>query len=90
MTLPDSPSLIVKSESTEAPPAEPIEERAPVSRGRLVLRRFLRRKSAMLGLVLVLLMFAMAYLGPLFYEWDHTEIDFLGFLQPPSAEYARS
>jgi peptide/nickel transport system permease protein len=87
MTLPDSPSLIVKSEPTEAPPAEPVEEQAPASRSRLVLRRFLRRKSAMLGLVLVLLMFAMAYLGPLFYKWDHTEIDFAGFLQQPSAEH---
>jgi len=90
MTLPESPSLIV-SAVTEAPPSlepdKPVEETRPVSRAGLVLRRFLRRRLALFGLVVVILLFATAYLAPMFYKWKYTEIDFVGFLQPPSSEH---
>jgi peptide/nickel transport system permease protein len=59
----------------------------PDSRSRLVLRRFLRRRVAVLGLFLVLLFFVFAYLGPLFYKWQYNQLDFQAFLQPPSAEH---
>src|SRR6476646_3734621 len=89
MTIPDSPLLIVSSEgrnpSTE--PDLPVEETRPDSRTKLVFRRFLRQKLALFGLVVVVLLFAMAYLAPMFYKWNYTEIDFNGFLQPPSSEH---
>jgi glutathione transport system permease protein len=59
----------------------------PDSRGRLVLRRFLRRRLALIGLLLVLLFFVFAYLGPVFYKWQYNQLDFQAFLHPPSAEH---
>jgi peptide/nickel transport system permease protein len=56
----------------------------PSSRGRLVVRRFLRRRLAVFGLMLVLLFFVFAYIGPHFYTWSYDEIDYDSFLSPPS------
>src|SRR5690606_39996494 len=65
--------------------ATPVESSAPVdgatapalpgrtSRGRLVLRRFLRNWTAMLGLAAIVLLFALAYLGPLVNRWRSEE-----------------
>jgi peptide/nickel transport system permease protein len=55
-----------------------------VSRNRLVFRRFLRQRLAVLGLVVVVLMIAVAYLGPLFYGWKYDQLDFQAFQSPPS------
>ena len=55
-----------------------------VSRNRLVLRRFLRQRLAVLGLVVVALLIALAYLGPLFYSWKYDQLDFEAFQSPPS------
>jgi peptide/nickel transport system permease protein len=57
------------------------------SRLRLVLRRFLRRRLAVTGLLLVSLFFVFAYLGPAFYKWKYTQLDYDAFLQAPSAEH---
>ena len=54
------------------------------SRIRLVLRRFLRRRLGIAGFVIVLLLFAFAYVGPQFYKWRYDQIDFEAFLQHPS------
>src|SRR2546429_105737 len=47
---------------------------APDSRTRLVLRRFLRRRLAIMGMLLVLAIFAFAYLGPIFYKWKYNQL----------------
>jgi peptide/nickel transport system permease protein len=52
-----------------------------------VLRRFRRRRSAVLGLVALTLLFALAFLGPLISPWDHRARDFSAFLTPPSAQH---
>src|SRR5690349_20670769 len=57
------------------------------SRGRLVLRRFLRRRLAVGGFFLVVLFFVFAYIGPYYYKWKYTQIDYDAFLQPPSASH---
>jgi peptide/nickel transport system permease protein len=57
------------------------------SRGRLVVRRFLRRRLAVFGLLLVVVFFAFAYLGPSFYQWRYDQLDFGSLLQPPSADH---
>jgi peptide/nickel transport system permease protein len=67
-------------------PIEPAVPRTD-SRGRLVFRRFVRRRLALLGLLLVLLFFALAYAGPLFYEWHYDKPDYQSFLQPPSIQH---
>jgi len=57
------------------------------SRIRLAVHRFLRRRLAVLGLLLVLLFFVFAYLGPSFYKWNYDKLDFQSFLTGPSAEH---
>jgi peptide/nickel transport system permease protein len=57
------------------------------SRIRLVLRRFLRRRLAVVGLIMVFLFFVFAYLGPLFYHWNYTQLDLTSFLERPSADH---
>lgn len=58
-----------------------------VSRGRLVLRRFLRKKIAVGGLVVLLLLIVFAFLGPLLTHWDYKSTDYESFLQGPSSSH---
>ncbi len=53
----------------------------------LVVRRFLRRPSAVAGVVVLLGLIAFAVLGPHLSPWAHDEPDFLALAQPPSAEH---
>ena len=56
-------------------------------RGRLVLRRFLRHRLSVIGLVCVLLLYALAFLGPLLTPWGPAEQDYTAYLEPPSTEH---
>jgi peptide/nickel transport system permease protein len=67
--------------------AEPAPTTEALSRRRLVFRRFRRRRTAMAGLVAVVVLFAMAYLGPLVAPWKYNQLDFLSVLQPPSVHH---
>jgi peptide/nickel transport system permease protein len=58
-----------------------------MSRGRLVLRRFLRNRMAVVGLVTIVLMFVLAFVGPYLTRWDYTSKDFNALLRPPSASH---
>jgi peptide/nickel transport system permease protein len=60
---------------------------APVTRGRLVLRRLLRNRLGLLGAVVVLLLFAGAFLSPLVYPWDYRTQDDAALLMPPSPQH---
>ncbi len=74
----------------EAHPETPVVEAAAaetVSRGRLVLRRFLRHRLALAGLAAVLLLFAVAYLSPHLAGWRYDELDTSSFLTPPSPDH---
>lgn len=53
----------------------------------MLLRRFLRHRLAVLGLGCVLLLYALAFLGPLLTPWGYAEQDYTAYLQPPSAEH---
>jgi peptide/nickel transport system permease protein len=59
----------------------------PDSRSRLIVRRFLRRRLAVAGLAMVVVFFAFAYIGPVFYKWRYDQLDFRSFLSRPSAEH---
>ncbi|MDQ3760382.1 MAG: ABC transporter permease [Actinomycetota bacterium] len=59
----------------------------PTSWGRLVLRRFLRNRLSVIGLICVLLLYALAFLGPLLSPWGYAEQDPNAYLQPPSAQH---
>src|SRR5262249_12378231 len=60
---------------------------AMVSRGRLVLRRFLRRRMALLGLLVIVLLYLMAFVAPAFAPWGYDEPDYSAFLAPPSPSH---
>jgi peptide/nickel transport system permease protein len=80
MAIPTDPILIDIEEAAAVDSAEG----AGIGRGRLVLRRFLRRRLAVGGLVVLVLLFALAFLGPYISRWDYRSHDFDAFLQPPS------
>ena len=63
------------------------ETSARASRHRSAARRFLRRRSAMTGLVMLSLLFALAFLGPMLSPWNYHTRDFGAFLTPPSTRH---
>lgn len=65
----------------------PVGSDAQPTRGRLVLRRFLRSRKAVCGLVAIVLLFLLAYLGPVLIPWGYADIDNTAYLRPPSAEH---
>jgi len=59
------------------------EAEESLSRGRLVLRRFRRRKLAVAGLVVIFSLFVLAFLGPHLTKWNYADKDFSAFLDRP-------
>jgi peptide/nickel transport system permease protein len=60
---------------------------AAVTRGRLVARRFLRNKLAVGGLAVIVLLYLLAFLSPLFAPWNYRQQDYTAFLQPPGGSH---
>lgn len=58
-----------------------------LSRGALVRKRFLRNKLAVFGLVVLALMFLLAFGGPFIAKYKYDELDFMYLLTPPGAEH---
>ncbi len=52
-----------------------------------MLRRLLRNKLAVTGLVVFVGMFVLAYVGPLVSPWTYTDQDFTSLLEGPSADH---
>lgn len=65
----------------------PPDETQVVSRWGIVFARFRRSRLAMLGLIVLSVLFLLAFLGPHLSKWSYTERDFSAFLQGPSAEH---
>ncbi len=83
MARPVLDSTTVGTASGAPPPAEV----QALSRGRLVLRRFLRNRLSTTGALVLVLLFAGAFLSPLFYPWDYRTQDDFALLAQPSAEH---
>jgi glutathione transport system permease protein len=79
--------VITHSDPDSAPAVPSRQQREHVSRGRLVLRRFLRKKLAVGGVVVILLMYAFAFLAPLFSPWTYASQDPLAYLSPPTPRH---
>lgn len=79
----DSTASPVQPADTDAE-AVRTEERSQV---RLVVRRFLRHRLAVASLVVLLLVFAFAFLLPLLWPYDHTIVPGAPSSAPPSAEH---
>jgi peptide/nickel transport system permease protein len=64
-----------------------LDETAIASRGKLVIRRFFRQKQGVLGLVVLILLILLAFVGPHFTKWSYTDHDFENFLTGPSGTH---
>jgi ABC-type dipeptide/oligopeptide/nickel transport system permease subunit len=72
----------------EAPPLEPENEESPsIPRWRLILVRTFSTKRAWIGAGVLVLMFLLAYVGPLLYPWSSTDQDYLAFNKGPSLDH---
>jgi peptide/nickel transport system permease protein len=58
-----------------------------ISRGRLVLRRLLRKKLALLGMALLVAEIALAFVGPALSKWGVADIDPLNFGSAPGGSH---
>jgi peptide/nickel transport system permease protein len=70
-----------------APVDLPVGEPEGVTRGRLVIRRFLRNRLALGGLLALALLYAVSLSSPLFAPWHYDQYDYTAFLQPPSPSH---
>lgn len=73
--------------ATERPVQEPTPGRGEpkrITRRRLILRRFLRNKGAVLGLVVITALVVIALIGPYVTQWAYDEVDRRAYLKPPS------
>ncbi|MEY9894828.1 peptide/nickel transport system permease protein [Catenulispora sp. MAP5-51] len=68
-------------------PGAPNTGATPSSRRGLVLRRFRRNKSAVLGLCLLVFLFVAAFAGPALTKWDYAKHDYRAFLSAPSGDH---
>lgn len=57
------------------------------NRHRLLLARFLRNRSATFGLIIIMLLIALAVLGPWLSPWSYDQVDRQAYLKPPSARH---
>lgn len=97
MTLPDnSPPPSTGSLTNAAPLGSPVgAEGAAVvdgggkgtGRGAVILRRFLRNRTALIGLTILLLLVLFAALGSLFTSYDYRATDFAALGVPPGGEH---
>ncbi|MGW2600385.1 ABC transporter permease [Streptomyces klenkii] len=73
------------------PPAAgpPAAAAAPAARGRgrVALRRFAAGRNAVIGATVLLLLFLLAFVGPYFTHWSHTDIDYSALREAPSADH---
>ncbi|MVA76634.1 ABC transporter permease subunit [Auraticoccus sp. F435] len=58
-----------------------------LSRRQLVVRRFLRNKTAVLGLLVLVVMALLAVFGPLISAWDYRDVDRTAFLSEPDSRH---
>jgi peptide/nickel transport system permease protein len=65
----------------------PIDETRVPSRWGIVFARFRRKKLALLGLIVLVLLFVIAFVGPHVGKYSYTDHDFNAFLTGPSSEH---
>jgi peptide/nickel transport system permease protein len=80
----DSLTQVAPQTEGEQPP---LDETRIASRYGILFRRFRRRRLAMAGLVVIVLLFLLAFVGPYFTQWSYTDHDFNAFLEGPSTQH---
>jgi len=87
MSVPSDQFAAVLSGDQPAGTGAPLDETRVPSRWGLVLERFRRRRLAVTGLVVLVVLFATAFLGPHLSRWSYTDHDFSAFLAGPSTAH---
>jgi peptide/nickel transport system permease protein len=87
MTSPADPTTKVLAEAQIVSADQLPDETPSISRGRMIVRRFRRKRLAMIGLVTLVSLFLVAFVGPYVAPWDYTSKDFDAFLQAPSGSH---
>ena len=94
MSLPADPLLVSDDAALSDTPdrgAGTHPEVVAQGRGKLVFNRLLRNRPAIAGLVVILLLFVAAFVGPVISRavtgWSYSDQDFSAFLSPPSASH---
>jgi peptide/nickel transport system permease protein len=64
-----------------------LDETQVPSRARIILRRFVRQKSALFGLVLIVILVLAAYVGIHFTKWGYNEPDYNSFAVTPNGSH---
>jgi peptide/nickel transport system permease protein len=74
-------ALIVEAETTAG--AVPVA----AGRGRVILRRFLSNKGSLFGALVVVLLFLLAFVGPMISKYSYEQVDFTRLREGPSFEH---
>lgn len=77
----------VETPTTSGPVDVPTDPTRTVSRGTLVLRRFLRNKLALVGLAVLVLLYFVAFTYTWYTPWTYSSIDAFATLTPPSGSH---
>ena len=85
MSIPSDALNVIRDR--DAGDGAPLDETRAASRLGLIGRRFAQRRLAVCGLLAILALFALAFLGPYLGQWEYTEHDFEAFQEAPSAEH---
>jgi peptide/nickel transport system permease protein len=86
VTIPTDPVMVAAADEATATQPVGVDVQA-VSRGWLVLRRFLRRRMAVFGLFLVVALFLLAFVGPHLTEWRYDSLDYTAIYEPPNSSH---
>ena len=87
MTVPSQELIGTVTAESGIEGTAPLDETQVPSRARVVLRRFVHQKTAVLGLVLLLILVFMAYVGIHFTHWKYTDHDFESFQVGPNSSH---
>jgi peptide/nickel transport system permease protein len=93
MSIPADPLIVADDVALSDTPGETAPGPDVIVRGRrqLVMRRLRRNKAAVAALIVLVLLFVAAFVGPIVYEaitgFTYKGQDFTAFLQPPSPEH---
>ena len=92
MTYPADPLVIADDAAISDDPGEKPPSAVVVrGRGSLVFRRFRKNKPALVALVVLVLLFIAAFIGPFVYKavtgWTYSDQDYSAFLSPPTGSH---
>jgi peptide/nickel transport system permease protein len=87
MSVPSDALNVVLDPEGGAGERAPLDETRAASRFGLIARRFMRRRLAVAGLVVLVGLFVLAFVGPLFGQWGYSEFDYEALQQGPSTTH---